>query len=80
MAYTTPERTGVKTHSGEGPELWQLETLLQLADEMDMKWVETLLGYYGKETRLDFWTKTRARTVELLNMIEDSEDEEYDGG
>lgn len=52
------------------PELWQLETLLHLVDDMDIKWVDTLLGHYGSQTRLAFWTANRARTAELLNMIE----------
>lgn len=65
------------------PELWQLRTLLEMVNGMDMEDVEWLLSEPTTPehtTTVDFWTATRSRLVELLETLESSEKPWEDAG
>jgi hypothetical protein len=53
------------------PELWQLEMIYDYIDEIPMEDVNWLLGKYGNQNQLDFWTATYSRTNELISRLEE---------
>jgi hypothetical protein len=51
---------------------WQFLTLLDYVDHIPMEEVDFLLGYYGRETRLQFWTASYSRMEEILERLSES--------
>jgi hypothetical protein len=51
---------------------WQFLMLLDYVDLIPISEVEFLLGYYGKETRLEFWTSNYTRMEEIIERLDES--------
>jgi hypothetical protein len=51
---------------------WQLQMIHDFIALVPITEVEFLLGYYGKETRLKFWTASYDRARELIERLDES--------
>lgn len=51
---------------------WQLALILDYVSLIPISEVDWLLGYYGKESQLHFWTANYSRANELIERLNES--------